>query len=122
MPSRWRATSSRIAKARPSDWTPTRCRSSASSSILGSLDCTSRAIVVLRGLEGLSLAFGLARAFIGSGLHWDGTQFYQAQFYQAQFYQAIVANEQLTGGITVRHTILQYQLTYSIMRNRVGPR
>src|SRR5438270_300637 len=77
MPSRWRATCSRIAKARPSDCTPPRWRSSASSSILGSLDMTSRAIAVLRGLAGFSLVFTLVRDFT-RGLHDDGAELYQA--------------------------------------------
>src|SRR5450759_777423 len=61
IPSRWRATSSRIAKARPSDCTPTRWRSSASSSISGCDGSTSRAmagfsivLLLVRGLNGLT--------------------------------------------------------------------
>src|SRR6187401_1462359 len=70
MPSRWRATSSRIEKARPSDCTPPRARSSASSSMLGSLDGTSRAIETLPfetllDVACLSLVFGLGRGFTG---------------------------------------------------------
>src|ERR1700730_8298198 len=68
MPSRWRATSSRIAKARPSDCTPTRCRSSASSSISVCTGCTSLATAVLRGPTGFSLIFSFERGATGQNL------------------------------------------------------
>src|SRR6266404_8709142 len=59
-----------IEKARPSDCTPPRARSSASSSILGSLDGTSLAIETLpfetlRDVASLSLVFGVVRGFTG---------------------------------------------------------
>src|SRR5882724_11455529 len=57
-----------IEKARPSDCTPPRARSSASSSILGSLVCTSFAIETLRGGACLSLVFNLVRDFTVSAL------------------------------------------------------
>jgi len=57
-------------KRPPSDCTPLRWRSSASSSILGSLDCTSRAIAVLRGVAGLSLVFSLVRDFTDQVSTW----------------------------------------------------
>ena len=83
MPSRWRATSSRIEKARPSDCTPPRARSSASSSMLGSLDGTSFAIETLRGGACLSLVFGLVRGFTESTLQ-DG---------RGELYQAVLARQ-----------------------------
>src|SRR5215470_2319471 len=55
MPSRWRATSSRIAKARPSDCTPTLCRSSASASTSECKGSTSRAISARARPAGLSV-------------------------------------------------------------------
>src|SRR5580704_15853561 len=57
-----------MAKARPSDCTPPRWRSSASSSISDTFDDTSRAIAALRVLGGLTAAFGLARGFTSLAL------------------------------------------------------
>src|SRR5262245_58383349 len=53
-----------MAKARPSDCTPPRARSSASSSMVGSFDCTSRATADLRGVTGLSLTFSPGFSFV----------------------------------------------------------
>src|SRR6476661_8340123 len=66
-----------IEKARPSDCTPPRARSSASSSILGSLVGTSLAIETLpfetlRGGAGLSVVFSLGRGFTESTLQVGG--------------------------------------------------
>src|SRR5215813_13811223 len=52
-----------MAKARPSDCTPPRARSSASSSMVGSFDCTSCAIADLRGVSGFSLTFSPVFSF-----------------------------------------------------------
>src|SRR5947209_5681040 len=89
MPSRCRATCSRMAKARPSDCTPPRWRSSTSSSILGSLEATRRAIAVLRGPAGLSLVFGLVRDFKGSV-----STSTMLNSNDVEFYQPVLAHEQ----------------------------
>src|SRR5260221_13168247 len=82
MPSRWRATSSRIANARPSDCTPLRARSSASSSMLGSVDGTRRATDVLRGLAGLSLVFSLVRDVTEPALPMDANSIHTVPAHQ----------------------------------------
>ncbi len=110
MPSRWRATSSRIENARPSDCTPPRARSSASSSILGSLVGTSLAIETLptetlRGVAGLSLVFGLVRDFTESTL----------QMGEANSIQAVLARQQrraTSEAVSQEHTTIAIDVQY----------